>query len=133
MSQQHCENCSVILQGDFCHVCGQTKQSSSRFFGTIFMYLLDNLFSYDSRVYKTLIPLMPKPGFVCSEYLSGKRVSFLPPFRLYLFASIVYFLFYEKSLWPVSSPYLAKVFRHFYCLHNLVSACSNWNNSLGCD
>ncbi|MBT7950512.1 MAG: DUF3667 domain-containing protein [Gammaproteobacteria bacterium] len=92
MSQDYCENCGVTLQGDFCHVCGQTKQSSSRFFGSILMDLLDNLFSYDSRVYKTLVPLMLRPGYVCSEYLSGKRASFLPPFRLYLFASIVFFL-----------------------------------------
>lgn len=92
MTQEHCENCDVILQGDFCHVCGQSKQSSSRFFGTILMDLLDNLFSYDSRVYRTLVPLMLKPGFVCNEYLSGKRASYLPPFRLYLFASIIFFL-----------------------------------------
>ena len=56
------------------------------------MELLDNLFSYDSRVYRTLVPLIFKPGFVCSEYLAGKRASFLPPFRLYLFASVVFFL-----------------------------------------
>lgn len=56
------------------------------------MDLLDNLFSYDSRVYRTLVPLMTKPGFVCREYLAGKRVRYLPPFRLYLFASIIFFL-----------------------------------------
>jgi Protein of unknown function (DUF3667) len=92
MSQEHCENCGVILQGDFCHSCGQSKLSSSRFFGSILMDLLDNFFNYDSRVYKTLVPLMLKPGYVCSEYLSGKRASYLPPFRLYLFASIIFFL-----------------------------------------
>jgi hypothetical protein len=92
MKKDYCENCGVILQGNFCHACGQSIQSSSRFFGTILMELLDNLFSYDSRVYKTFVPLMIKPGNVCNEYLSGKRVSFLPPFRLYLFASIIFFL-----------------------------------------
>jgi hypothetical protein len=91
-AQLHCANCAAILQGEFCHVCGQSRQSSSRFFGSILMELLDNLFSYDSRVYRTFIPLLLKPGFVCAEYLSGKRASYLPPFRLYLFASIVFFL-----------------------------------------
>ena len=92
IDKSHCDNCGEVLQGDFCHACGQSVQSTKRFFGTIFMELLDNLFSYDSRVYRTLVPLIFKPGFVCSEYLAGKRASFLPPFRLYLFASVVFFL-----------------------------------------
>ncbi len=92
MTQEYCENCGVSLQGDYCHSCGQERQSSSRFFGSILMDLLDNLFNYDSRVYKTFVPLMLKPGYVCSEYLSGKRARFLPPFRLYLFASVIFFL-----------------------------------------
>lgn len=92
MKAKTCENCGVQLQGGFCHVCGQSVQSSSRYFGTILSELLDNLFSYDSRVYRTLIPLMCKPGYVCSEYLAGKRASYLPPFRLYLFASVIFFL-----------------------------------------
>jgi len=88
----YCENCGVRLQGEFCHTCGQSRQRSTRYFGTIMMDLLDNLFSFDSRVFRTLVPLMLIPGFVCSEYLSGKRARFLPPFRLYLFASIIFFL-----------------------------------------
>jgi Protein of unknown function (DUF3667) len=88
----HCENCGVLLHGIYCHACGQPRQTSFRFFGTILMDLLDNLISYDSRVYRTLIPLMTRPGFVCLDYLSGRRASYLPPFRLYLFASIIFFL-----------------------------------------
>lgn len=91
-SRGHCENCGVILQGVYCHACGQLAQTSFRFFGAILMELLDNLFSYDSRVYRTLIPLMTRPGYVCNEYLAGRRASYLPPFRLYLFASIMFFL-----------------------------------------
>ncbi len=93
MSVKICENCGVKLQGGFCHACGQSVHGSSRYFGTILSELLDSLFSYDSRVYRTLIPLMCKPGYVCSEYLAGKRASYLPPFRLYLFASVIFFLF----------------------------------------
>ena len=90
--RSHCENCGVLLQGTYCHECGQPSQTSFRFFGSILMEILDNLLSYDSRIYRTLIPLMSKPGFVCNEYLSGRRASYLPPFRLYLFASILFFL-----------------------------------------
>ena len=37
-------------------------------------------------------PLIIKPGFLTNEYWSGKRITYLPPFRLYLLTSILYFL-----------------------------------------
>ena len=87
-----CLNCGQQLEGEFCHACGQSSKPTTRYFGTIFMELLDNFLSYDSRVYRTVLPLLFRPGYVCRRYLEGRRVSFLPPFRLYLFASVVFFL-----------------------------------------
>ena len=87
-----CLNCGQQLEGEFCHACGQSSKPTTRYFGTIFMELLDNFLNYDSRVYRTVLPLLFRPGYVCRRYLEGRRVSFLPPFRLYLFASVVFFL-----------------------------------------
>ena len=87
-----CLNCGQQLEGEFCHACGQSSKPTTRYFGTIFVELLDNFLSYDSRVYRTVFPLLFRPGYVCRRYLEGRRVSFLPPFRLYLFASVVFFL-----------------------------------------
>ena len=91
-SHELCQNCETPLYGAFCHHCGQSSQSSFRFFGGILKDFLGGLFSYDSRVNRTLIPLLVKPGYVIEQYLLGRRVYFLPPFRLYLFASLVFFL-----------------------------------------
>lgn len=50
------------------------------------------LFSLDSRLTATLKPLLLKPGFVAHEYNTGRRARFVPPVRLYLFASFVFFV-----------------------------------------
>lgn len=46
----------------------------------------------DSRLWRTLWLLVSKPGFLTVEFLEGRRVRYLPPFRLYLVLSVVLFL-----------------------------------------
>lgn len=89
---ERCANCNAVLRGEFCHLCGQSTETLNRYLGSLLSDLLGGLFNYDSRVYRTLIPLLFRPGFVCREYLAGRRVRYLPPFRLYLFSSLLFFL-----------------------------------------
>lgn len=91
-SSPSCENCGVELSGQFCSSCGQEVTSNIRYFGTVILHLLDDIFSFDSRASRTLIPLFAKPGFLTQKYFQGKRVHYVPPLRLYLFISIVFFL-----------------------------------------
>ncbi|MFB0979497.1 MAG: DUF3667 domain-containing protein [Alteromonadaceae bacterium] len=56
------------------------------------MHLLDDIFSFDSRATRTIFPLVTRPGFLTNQYIAGKRVHFVPPLRLYLFISIVFFI-----------------------------------------
>ncbi len=92
-----CQNCSSVLQGHYCHNCGQDSREHSRFLGSVLLDLLDNLLSYDSRVNRTLVPLLIKPGYLSNEYIAGRRVRYINPFRLYLFASVIYFLLLSVS------------------------------------
>ena len=46
----------------------------------------------DSRLWRTLLALLLKPGFLTREFIDGRRVSYLPPIRLYLVLSVVFFL-----------------------------------------
>ena len=46
----------------------------------------------DSRLWRTLWYLLSRPGFLTREFFEGKRVRYLPPFRLYLVISVVFFL-----------------------------------------
>ncbi|WP_206483783.1 DUF3667 domain-containing protein [Thalassotalea sp. G2M2-11] len=95
-----CENCNQPLSGPYCAQCGQAEQSSIRYFWLVILHLLDDIFSFDSRASRTLLPLIFKPGFLTLQYFAGKRVYYVPPLRLYLFISIVFFLslkFFNQS------------------------------------
>ena len=89
---KECENCGASLTGQFCAECGQEITSNIRYFGTVILHLLDDIFSFDSRASRTLLPLVLKPGFLTQKYFAGKRVHYVPPLRLYLFISIIFFL-----------------------------------------
>jgi hypothetical protein len=49
-------------------------------------------FAIDGRLVRTLPALMFRPGHMTRKYLSGQRARYMPPFRLFLLASIVFFL-----------------------------------------
>ena len=89
---KHCENCKAVLTGPFCANCGQEADSTLKYFWVVILHLLDDIFSFDSRASRTLIPLIAKPAFLTQEYFAGRRVHYVPPLRLYLFISIVFFI-----------------------------------------
>ncbi|HVT38279.1 MAG TPA: DUF3667 domain-containing protein, partial [Gemmatimonadaceae bacterium] len=47
---------------------------------------------WDGKVLGTLRELMTRPGQLTVDFLAGRRARWLPPFRLYLIASIAYFV-----------------------------------------
>ena len=53
---------------------------------------IESLTHADSRLWQTLGALLVKPGVLTREFLSGRRASYLPPFRLYLVVSVLFFL-----------------------------------------
>ena len=87
-----CENCHLPLNGPFCANCGQEADSKLKYFWVVIMHLLDDIFSFDSRASRTLFPLLTRPAFLTNEYFAGRRVHYVPPLRLYLFISIIFFL-----------------------------------------
>lgn len=89
-----CLNCGQPLLNDenFCSYCGQKNNTKPLNFSNFLSNLFSGLFSYDSRFWKTFIPLLTKPGKVSKQYIEGKRARFVNPFQLYLNVSIIFFL-----------------------------------------
>lgn len=79
-----CQNCRAILSGEYCYLCGQRDRNVIRFFPTLIGEAIKGLFAFDSKTYITLWYLFSKPAFLSNEYLSGKRVRYLPPVRLFI-------------------------------------------------
>jgi len=90
--EKSCENCHQPIAGPFCGQCGQQAESTLKYFWVVIMHLLDDIFSFDSRAARTLYPLVTRPGFLTNEYFAGRRVHYVPPLRLYLFISIIFFI-----------------------------------------
>lgn len=88
-----CLNCGaeIDLSFDYCPHCGQStfKESDLKSFISHFM---TDYFTFDSKIFKSLSPLVSRPGFLTLEYLEGKRIQYIPPLRLFIFSSIIFFL-----------------------------------------
>ena len=50
------------------------------------------MFNFDAKFWKTIIPLIIKPGVISKNYVAGKRQRYTNPFRFYLTVSIIFFL-----------------------------------------
>lgn len=62
---------------------------------TLWMLIADffaHSFAYDGRFWRTLIPLVVKPGQVTEQNLNERWVSFLPPLRIFLVISLAFFI-----------------------------------------
>lgn len=87
-----CSSCHTELAGRYCHHCGQVADTFHRPFWSLFGDIFDGLFGFDGRIWKTIWPLMVRPGAVTLGYLSGVRQPYIQPFRLFLATSIIFFL-----------------------------------------
>lgn len=87
-----CLNCGTVLAGPFCHYCGQPDKNLLRFFPVLLRELLADFLDYDSRFARTMKPLLFHPGKLTRDYLDGRRFRYTPPLRLYIFASMAFFL-----------------------------------------
>lgn len=92
MTTTACPNCSTPITGQYCSNCGQIQKDIRRFFLALVNEALDDVFSLNSRMWKTLVAILFKPGFLTNEYLRGRRVSYVQPIRLYFITSIAFFL-----------------------------------------
>jgi len=87
----HCQNCGAELAGPHCAQCGQAAIDYRRSFRHVIVDVLDSFLNWDSKFFATIGLLIVKPWRLTNEFLSGKRVRYLHPLRLYLLASILFF------------------------------------------
>ncbi len=90
--ENDCLNCGTILQGKYCHVCGQENLQIKESFGHMMNHAISDYFHFDHQFFHTLKPLLFKPGYLTNEYMSGKRAQYLHPVKMYIFISLVYFV-----------------------------------------
>jgi len=87
-----CANCGALVTGHFCANCGQRREHEIHSIWHFTQEATEDLTHADSRLWSTMIALLFKPGLLTREFLAGRRVKYLPPLRLYLVLSVLFFL-----------------------------------------
>lgn len=94
IKDSNCLNCGFPFTHDekFCPECGQKNRGKKITFSSFIREIFAGFFSWDAKFWRTIIPLLIKPGKVSSEYINGKRNKYTNPFRFYITASLIFFL-----------------------------------------
>lgn len=87
-----CQNCGTPIPVRFCTTCGQLGADFHRPVWDLVASSFADMFSLDGRLWHTLPPLLLRPGRMTRDYIDGRRARFVPPFRLFLLTSVIFFL-----------------------------------------
>ncbi|MFC6859099.1 DUF3667 domain-containing protein [Zunongwangia atlantica] len=93
---EECLNCGRSLEEEhkFCPNCGQLNSTKKLALGDFFSEFFSGLFAYDSRFIRTMRVLLFKPGKISKDYIQGKRMRYVNPYRFFLTTAIIFFLIY---------------------------------------
>lgn len=87
-----CPNCGTPLPPafEYCPTCGQENHELKVPFRHFAYELVEGLLHFDTKVWNTLRTML-RPGRITQDFLAGKRARYVPPVRLYIFVSVVFF------------------------------------------
>ncbi|MFN9034113.1 MAG: DUF3667 domain-containing protein, partial [Alphaproteobacteria bacterium] len=71
-SGEACANCGAILQGRFCHACGQSADLRKRSILHLAWEAGESLFHLDGRLARTLPLLFFRPGKLARDLIEGR-------------------------------------------------------------
>jgi hypothetical protein len=86
-----CLNCGAAVSGKHCTQCGQASDVHLLSMKEVAGDVAHSLLHLDSRVWSTLWLLISRPGELTREFIAGRHQKYLPPFRLYLAVSVLFF------------------------------------------
>src|SRR5215472_2052475 len=86
-----CRNCGAFATAAYCPNCGQETTLALPTVRTMLREAAGRYVALDGRMWRTLLPLLFRPGFLTREYLAGRRRRYIRPARLFLVLSIALF------------------------------------------
>jgi hypothetical protein len=100
-----CRNCGQLSATQFCPDCGQRRHADHLSFISLLKHVVDEAFTLNGKLPRTLALLLFRPGRLTREYCDGRVVRYIRPLRLYLVSSVVFFLLLSLSgAFGVNSP-----------------------------
>lgn len=94
-----CPNCHALLDKvyNFCPLCGQENTDNNVSFNMSIADFFNTFFALDSKFAKSFVPFLFKPGALTNLYVSGKRMTYAHPLRLYLIISLFFFFMFTLA------------------------------------
>jgi hypothetical protein len=86
-----CLNCGALLAGTYCASCGQKHEPEIHTLRHFAAEAFESITHADSRLWRTLLTLIARPGELTREFFAGRRARYLPPVRFYLVVSVLFF------------------------------------------
>ena len=88
-----CPNCENEFDNsfNFCPHCGQKNKIINLHLKHLLHDFLSSALNLDSKFLLTFKTLVFYPGKLPKEFLSGRRTKYMPPVRIYIIVSLVYF------------------------------------------
>lgn len=93
----HCLNCGAPTPDAFCAACGQEAVDAAVTFRDQMAHFFEEVIGVESRLPRTVKLLLTRPGALTRAYNGGQRVRYVTPLKLYLFASVAFFLVLSLS------------------------------------
>ncbi len=92
--ENDCLNCGAVVNGKFCHICGQENVEPRETFWNLVTHFVYDITHFDGKFFSTVKYLVFKPGFLSREYMRGRRMNYLNPIKMYVFTSAFFFIFF---------------------------------------
>ena len=87
-----CLNCGAQLTGEFCASCGQKRPHTDPSLRDFLRETTEELTHWEGKVPQTLKTLLARPGQLTRDFLAGRRARWLPPLRVYIICSLLFFV-----------------------------------------
>jgi hypothetical protein len=91
LSGQPCRNCGEPVAQRHCPRCGQLAASFHRPFYALIAESISDSLALDGRIARTIPLLLFRPGRLSRQYSEGQRARYVPPFRLFLLSSLLFY------------------------------------------
>jgi hypothetical protein len=100
-----CPNCDFKFTetNNYCPNCGQENHTHKVPLKHYFIELLEGVFHFDTKIFVTLRDLLFKPGEITNNYNENKRARYVPPLRVYIFISFLFFVVLSLSISHVNN------------------------------
>ena len=99
-----CANCTTPHASAFCPACGEKRRKPGIRLSEVLHEFIGGLYHAEGPIPSTLLTFFRGPGKLTRAFIAGKRKSFVPPVRYFLFGVAFYFIICYLLHWdPVDA------------------------------